>query len=121
MAQKELPFMNKLEPTAERFRPIGNYVLVEKTKLVQGEEITPGGIVIPEVAEKKNQHQIGRVLRIGPGQLLDDGTRVPPQFKVGDLVAFNPYDGRVPNPRMSLKELILPATSVLGVLEEQEE
>lgn len=83
------------------------------------ETVSAGGIVIPEVVEKKNAHQIGTVLAIGPGKLLDDGTRMPPDFKIGDKVAYNPYAGRVLNPRRSLYELILPADEVLGVLEEQ--
>lgn len=108
------------EPTLEQYRPLGNYILIEKVRQKEGEIVTDGGIVIPESADKKHEHLIARVLRIGPGKLLDDGTRVPPQFKVGDVVVINPYDGRVPNPRLSLKELILPATSVLAVWEDYE-
>jgi chaperonin GroES len=99
-------------------RPISNIVLVRKTQLVPKERTTEGGIILPDVVEKKNPHQIGRVLAIGPGKLLDDGTRVKPDFKVGDQVVYNPYSGRVVNPRLSLYELLLPADEVLGVLEE---
>ena len=111
----------KPEATIDQYRPIHNYVIVEKTELKPSEKITEGGIVLPEVVQHDHPHIIGRVLKIGPGKLLKSGTRIGPDFKIGDLVVINPYEGRVPNPRRSLYELILPADAVLAVLEEQDE
>lgn len=69
-------------------KPLGNRVVVEP---LEQEEITAGGIVLPETAKEKPQQ--GMVLSIGPGDRDEDGKRIPMDVKVGDKVLFAKYSG----------------------------
>jgi chaperonin GroES len=69
-------------------KPLGNRVVVEP---IEQEEITAGGIVLPETAKEKPQK--GSVLSIGPGERNDAGERVPLDVKEGDTVLFAKYAG----------------------------
>ena len=69
-------------------RPIGDKVVVE---VFEEEEKTAGGILLPDTAKKKPQE--GRVVAVGPGRVLQDGTRAPMSVKVGDRVIFSKYGG----------------------------
>jgi chaperonin GroES len=69
-------------------KPLGNRVVVEPE---EQEEMTSGGIVLPETAKEKPQK--GKVLAIGPGERDDDGKRVPLDVKEGDTVLFAKYSG----------------------------
>lgn len=69
-------------------KPLGNRVVVEP---LEEEEITSGGIVLPETAKEKPQK--GNVLAVGPGERDDDGKRIPLDVKEGDTVLFAKYAG----------------------------
>jgi len=69
-------------------KPLGNRVVVEP---LEQEEITAGGIVLPETAKEKPQQ--GMVLSVGPGDRDEDGKRIPMDVKVGDKVLFAKYSG----------------------------
>ncbi|RPI80562.1 MAG: co-chaperone GroES [Chloroflexi bacterium] len=69
-------------------KPLGNRVVVEP---VEQEEMTAGGIVLPETAKEKPQK--GKVLSIGPGDRDDEGKRIPMDVKAGDTVLFAKYSG----------------------------
>jgi chaperonin GroES len=69
-------------------KPLGNRVVVEP---IEQEEVTSGGIVLPETAKEKPQK--GTVLAIGPGDRDDDGNRIPMDVKEGDTVLFAKYSG----------------------------
>ena len=69
-------------------KPLGNRVVVEP---VEQEEITAGGIVLPETAKEKPQK--GIVLAAGPGERDDDGDHIPLDVKEGDTVLFAKYAG----------------------------
>jgi chaperonin GroES len=69
-------------------KPLGNRVVVEP---IEQEEVTSGGIVLPETAKEKPQK--GTVLAIGPGDRDDDGKRIPLDVKEGDTVLFAKYSG----------------------------
>jgi chaperonin GroES len=69
-------------------KPLGNRVLVEP---IEEEEVTAGGIVLPETAKEKPQK--GKVLSVGPGDRDDDGKRIPLDVKEGDTVLFAKYAG----------------------------
>jgi chaperonin GroES len=69
-------------------KPLGNRVLVEP---IDENEITAGGIVLPETAKEKPQK--GTVLSVGPGDRDEDGERIPMDVKVGDTVLFQKYGG----------------------------
>ena len=70
------------------FKPLGARVLIEP---VEQEEITAGGIVLPETAKEKPQQ--AKVLAVGPGDRNEKGERVEMDVKVGDVVLFAKYSG----------------------------
>jgi chaperonin GroES len=69
-------------------KPLGNRVVVEP---IEQEEVTSGGIVLPETAKEKPQK--GTILAIGPGDRDDEGKRIPMDVKEGDTVLFAKYSG----------------------------
>ena len=71
-----------------RIEPLGDKVVVKRT---EAEEKTAGGIVLPDSAREKPQE--GRVLSVGNGPLLEDGTRGKLQVNEGDRVIFSSYAG----------------------------
>ncbi|MDQ0286056.1 MULTISPECIES: co-chaperone GroES [Desulfofundulus] len=94
-----------------RIRPLGERVVV---KPLPSEEKTKGGIVLPETAKEKPQE--GEVVAVGPGRLLENGTRVPIDLKVGDRVLFSKYAGN--EVKIDDEEyLIMREADILGVIE----
>lgn len=73
---------------AVKLQPLGDRVVVERE---ESEERTAGGIVLPDTA--KNKPARGRVIAIGDGRLLEDGSRSKIQVKSGDRVLFSSYAG----------------------------
>jgi chaperonin GroES len=69
-------------------KPLDDRVLVEPS---EAEETTRGGIVLPDTAKEKPQQ--GKVVAVGPGKLLEDGSRGPVAVKAGDLVVYGRYAG----------------------------
>lgn len=69
-------------------KPLGSRVVVEP---VEQEEITAGGIVLPETAKEKPQK--GTILAIGPGDRDEDGDRIKMDVAVGDVVLYAKYAG----------------------------
>jgi len=92
-------------------RPLGERVVI---KPLPHEEVTKGGIVLPDTAKEKPQE--GEVVAVGSGRLLDNGTRVAIDLKVGDKILFSKYAGN----EVKIDEveyLILREADVLGVIE----
>lgn len=73
---------------AMKLKPLGNRLVVEPT---EQEDITAGGIVLPETAKEKPQK--GKVLAAGPGDRDENGKYIPMDVKVGDMVLFAKYAG----------------------------
>ena len=71
-----------------KLRPLDDRVVVEP---LDAEEMTAGGIVLPDTAQEKPQR--GKVLAVGPGRLLDSGSRGELSVSVGDEVIFGKYGG----------------------------
>jgi chaperonin GroES len=69
-------------------KPLGNRVVVEP---IEQEEVTAGGIVLPETAKEKPQK--GKVLAVGPGDRDEDGKRIAMDVSEGDTVLFAKYSG----------------------------
>ncbi|MEW6173301.1 MAG: co-chaperone GroES [Bacillota bacterium] len=91
-------------------RPLGERVVVKPLPM---EEVTKGGIVLPDTAKEKPQK--GEVMAVGPGRLLDNGQRVPIDLKVGDQVLYSKYAGN--EIKLDGEEyLILRETDILGVI-----
>ena len=76
------------EPGKIKLQPLGDRVVVERD---ESETVTAGGIVLPDTAKDKPTR--GKVISVGDGRLLDNGTRSPLQVKVGDRVLFSSYAG----------------------------
>lgn len=60
-------------------------------KVVEAEEKTRGGIILPDTA--KDRPQEGEVIAVGPGRILDNGERAAVEIKKGDRVIFSKYGG----------------------------
>ena len=71
-----------------KIRPLQDRVIVQR---VQEEEKTKGGIIIPDTAKEKPQE--GEVLAVGNGKILDNGTKVALDVKVGNKILFGKYSG----------------------------
>jgi len=73
---------------AVKLQPLGDRLVV---KPIEREEVTKGGIVLPDTAKEKPQE--GEVLAVGPGRLSEDGKRIAMDVKVGDIVIYARYGG----------------------------
>lgn len=73
---------------AQDLKPLGDRVVVEP---VQKEEVTKSGIVLPDTAKEKPQE--GVVIAVGPGKILDNGSRSPMDVSKGDRVLYAKYAG----------------------------
>jgi chaperonin GroES len=71
-----------------KIRPLHDRILVRR---LEEETTTKGGIIIPDTAKEKPQE--GRVVAIGSGKLLEDGTVRPLDVKTGDKILFGKYSG----------------------------
>ena len=71
-----------------KLRPLDDRVVVEP---LEAEEVTAGGIVLPDAAQEKPQR--GKVIATGPGRLLDSGNRGELSVKIGDEVIYGKYGG----------------------------
>lgn len=92
-------------------KPLGNRVVVEP---IEQEEVTAGGIVLPETAKEKPQK--GKVLSVGPGERDESGKRIPMDVSVGDTVLFAKYAGtevKVDGKKL----LILKESDLLAIIE----
>ena len=71
-----------------KIRPLDDRVVVEP---IEAEEMTAGGIVLPDAAQEKPQR--GTVVAVGPGKLLDSGDRGTLSVSIGDEVIYGKYGG----------------------------
>jgi len=92
-------------------KPLGSRLVVEP---IEEEEVTAGGIVLPETAKEKPQK--GTVLAIGPGDRNEKGERIPMDVKVGDKVLYAKYSGTEIK-YDGKKLLILRESDVLAIFE----
>ena len=73
---------------AVNLQPMADRLVV---KPIEREEVTRGGIYLPDTAKEKPQE--GKVLAAGPGRLTEDGNRIAMDIKVGDIVVYTKYGG----------------------------
>jgi chaperonin GroES len=71
-----------------RLKPLGDRIVIKR---LESEEKTKGGLIIPDTAKEKPLE--GKVVAIGPGRTLKNGTIRPLDVKVGDVVLFGKYSG----------------------------
>jgi len=94
-----------------KIRPLADKVLLER---VEAENKTAGGIVLPDTAKEKPQR--GKIVSVGEGKVLDDGTRKQMQVKKGDTVLFTSYAGT--EIKIDGKEyLIMDESDIMAVIE----
>ncbi len=94
-----------------KIRPLGDKVLVQR---LEAETKTAGGIVLPDTAKEKPQR--GKVVSVGKGKVLDDGTVRKMQVKKGDMVLFTSYAGT--EVKISGKEhLIMSESDIMAIIE----
>jgi chaperonin GroES len=96
-----------------KIRPLYDRVIVKR---VNEEEKTKGGIIIPDTAKEKPLE--GKVVAVGNGKLLEDGSVRPLQVKVGDRILFGKYSGT--EVKLEGEEhLIIREDEILGVIEDK--
>ncbi|MEW5724661.1 MAG: co-chaperone GroES [Thermodesulfobacteriota bacterium] len=94
-----------------KVRPLQDRVLVQR---IEEEETTKGGIIIPDTAKEKPQQ--GKIIAVGKGKVLENGTRVEPDVKKGDKILFGKYSGT--EIKLEGQEyLIMREDDILGVIE----
>jgi chaperonin GroES len=92
-------------------KPLADRLVVEP---IEQEDVTAGGIILPETAKEKPQQ--GKVIAAGPGRTDEDGDRIPMDVSVGDKVLYAKYSGT----EIKLdgkKVLILRESDILAIVE----
>jgi chaperonin GroES len=94
-----------------KIKPLGDKVIVQR---LEAESKTAGGIVLPDSAKEKPKR--GKIVAVGDGKQLDDGSRAPMTVKKGQEVLFTSYAGT--EIKMDGKEyLIMDESDILAVVE----
>lgn len=95
-----------------QLRPLGDRVIV---KPAAKEEMTKAGIILPDTVDKERPEQ-GEVVAVGPGRLLENGSRAAMGLKVGDKIVFKKYspdEVKVGNEEF----LVIAESDVMAVIE----
>jgi chaperonin GroES len=93
-------------------RPLADKVIIQRT---EAESKTAGGIVLPDSAKEKPKR--GKVIAVGEGKILDNGSRAPMSVKKGQEVLFTSYAGT--EIKMDGKEyLIMDESEIMAIIED---
>jgi len=92
-------------------KPLADRVVL---KVLEAEEKTASGIVLPDTAKEKPQQ--GKVLAVGPGKVTDEGKTIPMSVKEGDIVLFAKYAGTEVKYKGE-ELLILKESDILAILD----
>ena len=93
----------------EKLAPMGDKVIVKPLK---EEEVSRGGIILPDTAKEKPQE--GEIIAVGPGRAGKTGNRIAPEVKAGDRVIYGKYSGS----EIKIgdeKYLIMPENDILAI------
>jgi chaperonin GroES len=94
-----------------KIRPLQDRIIVKR---IEEEEKTKGGIIIPDSAKEKPIE--GQVIAVGPGKVMENGTKVAPEVKAGDRVLFGKYAGT--DVKIDgVEHLIMREDDILGIIE----
>jgi chaperonin GroES len=94
-----------------KIRPLADKVLIQR---LAAESVTSGGIVLPESAKEKPQR--GKIVSVGQGKVLKDGTVRKVQVKKGDEVLFSSYSGT--EIKIGVKEyMIMDESEIMAIVE----
>jgi chaperonin GroES len=94
-----------------KLRPLYDRILVER---VESEEVTKGGIILPDSAKEKPQQ--GKIIAVGEGRRTDDGKIIPLKVKEGDLVLFGKYTGSEVKIE-GIDYLVMKEDDIMGIIE----
>jgi len=94
-----------------KFRPLYDRILVER---VESEEVTKGGIILPDTAKEKPQQ--GKIIAVGSCKRTEDGKIIPLELKAGDTILFGKYSGSEIKIE-GTEYLIMKEDDVLGLVE----
>jgi len=95
-----------------KLTPLGDRLIVEP---INENEVTKAGIILPDTVDKEKPEK-GRIIAVGSGKLADNGQRIAPQVKVGDMVLFRKYSPD--DVKVDGKEyLILSESDILAIIE----
>ena len=92
-------------------QPLGDRVVI---KPLEVESKTKGGIVLPDTAKEKPQE--GKVVAVGKGKVLDNGTVQAPEVKVGDKVLYGKYSGNEITTKEGEELLIMREEDILAII-----
>ncbi|MFH1354733.1 MAG: co-chaperone GroES [Candidatus Omnitrophota bacterium] len=92
-------------------KPLGDRVVI---KALEAESKTKGGIVLPDTAKEKPQE--GKVVAVGKGKVLENGSLQAPEVKVGDKVLYGKYSGTEVNTKDGEELLIMREEDILAIL-----
>ena len=94
-----------------KLQPLNDRIVVKRT---EEEEVTKGGIIIPDTAKEKPME--GKIIAVGSGRIEEDGTKRALEVKVGDRVLFGKYAGT--EIKIEDKEhVILKEDEILGIIQ----
>jgi chaperonin GroES len=92
-------------------KPLGDRVVI---KPLEAESKTKGGIVLPDTAKEKPQE--GKVVAVGKGKVLENGTVQAPEVKVGDKVLYGKYSGNEITTKEGEELLIMKEEDILAII-----
>ena len=92
-------------------QPLGDRIVV---KALEAQEVTKGGIVLPDTAKEKPQE--GKVIAVGKGKVLDNGHLQPLEVKAGDRVLYGKYSGSEITTKDGEELLIMKEEDVLAIV-----
>ncbi len=94
-----------------KLRPLYDRILVER---LESEEVTKGGIILPDSAKEKPQQ--GKIIAAGEGRRTDEGKIIPLKVKEGDLILFGKYTGSEVKIE-GIEYLIMKEDDIMGIIE----
>ena len=92
-------------------QPLGDRIVV---KALEAQEVTKGGIVLPDSVKEKPQE--GKVIAVGKGKVSDAGTVIAPEVKVGDRVLYGKYSGTEITNKEGEELLIMKEEDILAIV-----
>jgi chaperonin GroES len=93
------------------FQPLGDRIII---KPLEAESKSKGGIVLPDTVKEKPQE--GKVVAVGKGKVLDNGTVQKPEVKEGDVVLYGKYSGTEVSTKDGEEYLIVREEDVLAIV-----
>ena len=93
------------------FQPLGDRIII---KPLEPETKTKGGIVLPDTVKEKPQE--GKVIAVGKGKILENGTVQKPEVKEGDTVLYGKYSGTEITAKDGVEYLIVREEDILAIV-----